>query len=388
VAAIDGLRGICLVMMTITHLQLDRAVLVAYLSPRHYGLTDAAHGFFFISGLVVGMLGVRQCIGKGPRPVVARLLRRTWVIFLWQQGLLALLLACLLLLPATRAAWAPWLGELATDPRGVLPSALLMLYEPYLLDILPLYVLFMAAAPLVVRLVAGGRAGIVIGASLGLWLLVQLGVERPVGAALPAMIGLVGARLDIRGYFDPLAWQLVFVSGLVAGGLWVRGGLAHRLWAPRAVGVMLPSALLVLAVGLVSRLIGFVDRLPHGGDPSASDATPHLQLALPYVLHLTAMVYCLAWLLGPGRSSAVRPARELARVLHAVTTWPPLTMIGRHALWVFSFHVVLCYLWLYIDRRVGPVRDPLQSLVTIVCVASLALPALLRDRLPGRRQPA
>ena len=120
-----------------------------------------------------------------PRPRVAtRLLRRTWTIFFWQQGLLALLLAVVLLLPAARATLAPWLGRLAGDASGVLPSAVLMLNAPNLLDILPLYVVFMAMAPFLVRLVAQGRAGFVIGRSLTLWLMVQLGAEQPVGAAL------------------------------------------------------------------------------------------------------------------------------------------------------------------------------------------------------------
>ncbi len=385
--AIDGLRGICLVMMTVTHLQLDRAVLVAYLNPRHYGLTNSAHGFFFISGLMVGILGVRQCARSGPRPMLARQLRRTWSIFVWQQGLLALLLAFLVLLPATRVAWAPWLGELANNIWGALVSTLLMLNEPFLLDILPLYVLFMAMTPFLVRLVADGRAGFVIGGSLTLWLLVQLGAEQPVGAALHAMLGRIGVSLELRSYFDPLAWQLVFVAGLVAGGLWSRGELAARLWSPRSVRVFLPGSLLVLAVGFASRLAAFVEHHDGGGDPvAASDPLPHLQLALPYVVHLAAVAYTLAWLLGPGRTSSVRPARQLGRLVDAIATWPPLTLIGRHALWVFSFHVVLCYAWLYVDRTAGPILDPLQSLMTIVCVVSLVLPAMLRERLLVRRR--
>ncbi len=384
--AIDGLRGICLVMMTVTHLQFDRAVLVAYLNPRHYGLTNSAHGFFFISGLMVGILGVRQCARSGPRAMLARQLRRTWSIFVWQQGLLALLLAFLVLLPVTRIAWAPWLGELANNLWGASVSTLLMLNEPFLLDILPLYVLFMAMTPFLVRLVADGRAGFVIAGSLTLWLLVQLGAEQPVGAALHAMLGDVGVSLELRSYFDPLAWQLVFVAGLVAGGLWSRGELAARLWSPRAVRVFLPGSLLVLAVGFAWRLSGFVERREIGVDPAIPDPLPHLQLALPYVVHLAAVAYTLAWLLGPGRTSSVRAARQLGRLVNAIATWPPLTLIGRHALWVFSFHVVLCYAWLYVDRTAGPILDPLQSLMTIVCVVSLALPAMLRERLLIRRR--
>lgn len=386
--AIDGLRGICLVMMTIAHLQLDRAVRIAYLSPEHFGLTDAAQGFFFISGLVVGMLGVRQCLRSGPRPVLTRMLRRTWSILLWQQGLLALLLACILLLPSTREAWAPWLGRLGSNLRDSFPSLLLMLDTPYLLDILPLYVLFMAVAPLLVRLVAHGRASIVMGASLALWLLVQLGAEQPVGVALHALLARVDVTLELRSYFDPLAWQLVFVAGLVAGGLWVLGWLAPRLWTPQAVALMLPPALAVLVIGFVWRLHGFFERRELGVEPSDPDPLTHIQLALPHVIHLAAVVYTLAWLLGPGRTSPMRLARQLGRMVDAIATWPPLTLIGRHALWVFSFHVVLCYAWLYLDRTVGPIRDPLQSLLTVAGVLSLALPAMLRERLQARPRPA
>ena len=72
VKLLDGLRGACLILMTITHLHFGREYLVGYLHIKQLGFADSAQGFIFLSGLLVGLVGMRQYGREGIAPVRKR----------------------------------------------------------------------------------------------------------------------------------------------------------------------------------------------------------------------------------------------------------------------------------------------------------------------------
>ncbi len=84
-------------------------------------------------------------------------------------------------------------------------------YVPDFFDILPLYIVLLAAAPAMVIL-AGASGRLALGVSGALWLLVQV---WPLN--LPA-----SPVSDRQWYFDPLAWQFLFFIGFGATAGWFR----------------------------------------------------------------------------------------------------------------------------------------------------------------------
>jgi hypothetical protein len=62
-------------------------------------------------------------------------------------------------------------------PRAIVDAALLI-YRPPLLDILPMYIIFLLATPLVLRVTKYLPWKFVIGGSFMLWLLAQFGLRQ------------------------------------------------------------------------------------------------------------------------------------------------------------------------------------------------------------------
>jgi hypothetical protein len=106
------------------------------------------------------------------------------------------------------------------EPGVAIVKALTLQFQPTFMDILPLYIVLLAALPLV--LTAFRRwAGVVIFASLALWLAVQLD-QRIAPAAYPGP--------DRLWLFNPFAWQALFFLGAWLG--W-RGNHEEDSWLNR-----------------------------------------------------------------------------------------------------------------------------------------------------------
>ena len=80
----------------------------------------------------------------------------------------------------------------AAGPGRALRDALLLIYRPPLLDIIPLYIIFLLIAPVVI--VLGARIGWrgIIATSFGLWVAAQFGLRE----ALVSDFGAPGGFAD------------------------------------------------------------------------------------------------------------------------------------------------------------------------------------------------
>src|SRR6266576_1319043 len=144
--------------------------------------------------------------------------RRAFTIYACQVGLLLFLLT--VVAPLGAAKDQPAITNLVSffnrEPLEAVSSGLVLLYDPALLDILPLYVLFMLATPAVLTLSLRRGWVPILSFSFGLWLLAQFGV----GQAIYQTIASV-ARFDMpyaqTGAFSLLAWQLLWIIGLWMG---------------------------------------------------------------------------------------------------------------------------------------------------------------------------
>lgn len=199
--AIDVLRGYCILMMVTSHIATQSYVnngvhLLRFVS--------GAEGFVFLAGLVLGMVYRRRLDAAPARQAYAAI---------WKRASMLWLVHCVLTLAAVAAN--PLLFHYADIPDvSRLPlwgvvwlTATLRLQPGHMLNILPLYVFLLAAAPLCFELLRRGRTGWVLAASAAVFLYTQF--EPGAGRWVDPISG--------GEAFPPLAWQILFVPGIVIG---------------------------------------------------------------------------------------------------------------------------------------------------------------------------
>ncbi len=193
---IDACRGIALWWIFLDHVPDN---IGSWLTVRHYGFSDAAEIFMFVSGVTCALAYGKAWRCEGWTAVIRRTLRRSWDIYV---AFLLLTLACAILvyLSGGRLADESNTRILLDDPGATLARAVILQYRPVNTDVLSIFVLLhLLFAPLLWLLLRFPNA--TLAASLGLYALVQL-----FGWAVPGWPGGHWA-------FNPLAWQLLVVLG-------------------------------------------------------------------------------------------------------------------------------------------------------------------------------
>lgn len=209
------------------------------------------------------------------------------------------------------------LPYLSYDSGLIVLSALLLLYQPPLLDILPLYIFLMALTPVLWHGARRLHWSIIGGTSIGLWLWAQF---YPMATLLKP---LEGSGLILQwGPFHWLGWQLLWVVGF-AFGVW------HGRYRASGQSIQLPNTVRWLALGIA--IFFWAWRWP--------TILPEFNLGDHWYL-------ADKWVLGPIR--LVNFAALLLVALGFAPLWRAflqkiafLAILGRHSLWVFSVHVVL-----------------------------------------------
>jgi hypothetical protein len=314
IAAVDFARGLVLVAMTIDHLPGN---LLEHFTPRNFALSDSAEAFVFLSGLSVGLVYYRRTLADGLAPVARSCFRRAVRLYgvhiLMTAGALAIFAAAYWLGGFNDALIAPH-GRAVVfhDPlRGAIGVGLLSHQLGYF-NILPLYVLLMASAPLVLALARFSPAA-ALAAALGAYCAVKwFGIDLP---NWPEPGGW---------FFNPLAWQLVFTLGVLAGVRWGetpprRSPVLQALCLSLCVaGALIVSDGFGLLPGLRDSAYAMLDI----GKQDLGAARLVNFLALAYVLATTPMLRVLA------RTSAGEAVQSL----------------GRRSLSVFAVSSLLCAL--------------------------------------------
>jgi hypothetical protein len=207
------------------------------------------------------------------------------------------------------------LGLLVDQPSRAFLAALLLHYTPQYLDILPLYMALVAAAPALSRGLQRAP-GVTLGLSAALW-------------AMAALLPNVRPPNLVPASLNPLSWQFLFCIGLWAGEHYHGAGRSFR--AVRG-GALICG--LVIAANLLARTLYDFGRGPGHFHIMLLD---ELQAAsrggndgIPRLTHFLAVAYVFAaygW-----RRDAVALRRAWAR---------PLIWCGQHSLEVFCMGVVL-----------------------------------------------
>lgn len=311
---LDALRGFMLVWMTLTHLPTHASVY----SNQTLGFVSAAEGFIFLSGFLTGRIFSRRLIQKGFREVAHQLYARAGRLYLYHLALLgvAFTVVAKVAVHTNQPSLTGLLDFFLAHPiRGLLTS-IFLIYRPPLLDILPMYIWFLAASPLL--LLWAHRRGwpVILLCSAAVWVAAQFGFRQVFYQTAFQWLHL-NVPFSALGAFDLFAWQFLWVSALAVGsGEFLSVASVRRLWPVAA----------VLALTFVV--------IRHTAAWDVMNA-PHWE---PFIdkWHLGPLRLLNFAILGILFTSF---QDHIARYI----TLPPLVTMGRASLEVFCAHLLICF---------------------------------------------
>ncbi len=211
---LDALRGLMLVLMTVTHLPTRLS------SPlgQPFGYVSAAEGFVLLSAYMAGLVYGRTAQEKSIEDMSNAFWRRALKVYACHIGILLFLFTVIAAvgLRVDQAAVKNLMAYYLAEPFRAFLAGSALLYKPPLLDILPMYVILMLASPLAMTWgVRHGWRGVMFG-SIALWLLAQFGLGRWL---YDLTLGNAGAHLPFHetGAFATFAWQFLWILGLWMG---------------------------------------------------------------------------------------------------------------------------------------------------------------------------
>ncbi|HEX4168983.1 MAG TPA: OpgC domain-containing protein [Bryobacteraceae bacterium] len=212
----DVLRGFLLLGMTLTHLPTKAAII----SNQTFGFVSDAEGFIFLAAFLVGQIEQRTHQHWGESRVMRDLLRRTWRIYFYHCALLAVAftLVAEMALRFHLLALENLLSFYLQSPRQALIAAALLEYRPSLLDILPMYIVFMLLTPIARRVARSLGWKTVLFVSFIVWVEAQFGLR----AWLYRHSALLGLHVpeNSTGAFDLYGSQLLWMIGLALGSIY------------------------------------------------------------------------------------------------------------------------------------------------------------------------
>lgn len=211
---IDAIRGLMLVLMTVTHLPTRLTLPLG----QPFGFVSAAEGFVLLSAYMAGLVYGRQAWRKSPAHMRQSFLRRAVKIYACQAATLLFLFTVIAFIgfkvdqPAVKGLMSFYLAQ----PLEALIGGLLLVYEPPLLDILPLYVLFMLASPWIMTFALRRGWAPVMAVSIALWFLAQFGFSEWFYGHFIDAIPL-SVPFSETGSFNMWGWQFLWMMGLWMG---------------------------------------------------------------------------------------------------------------------------------------------------------------------------
>lgn len=334
-----------LVLMTLTHMP----TMYSLPSGQPFGFVSAAEGFVFLSAFMAGRVYGRRARRDGMAAMQAAFQERALKLYLCQLGLLLLAFTLIAWLGVyNRQGGVTGLLEFFfIDTQAAVVGAALLLYNPPLLDILPLYIFMMLASPWLLRqgLLRGWR--VVLAVSGLLWLGEQWGLGGALHGLIASLTGLPIPYKD-TGAFHWMAWQALWVSGL-----WL--GTREQPWPRLPRWILAPAAAYALGM-LIGRHVAGQDPLPWL--PAVGILLDKWSLGPLRVLNFASVLVLL-----------VAAGPWLVRTLPRIQA---LELLGRHSLAVFCAHIVIALFTLAFFGSTQVIR-PWTTDVTLLAAAFAGL---------------
>jgi hypothetical protein len=356
---IDLLRGIALLMIFINHVP---ETLWENFTSRNFGFSDAAEGFVLMSGIAAGLAyGPAYLLGKPSIAVLLRPWKRAGMLWLVHCGIIFSVLALFIVMfaePAIQAmAYDRNILRAVEDPAALAPALITLGHHFAYADILPLYVVLMLASPALLFLCARWPRATMAGAVV-VWLVIGL-----------SKIKMPTWPTDYGWSFNPLAWQVLFVAGILTGYA-LRNGtrfLPVTRWALwLALGFLAFSAAWV-RVPIIAEWGGHGLWLlnKYAGVPPLFTSFDKTFLFLPRLLHILALAYVLSVL-------------PVVKMLAAQAWLAPVALLGRHSLPVFATGSVLAYA-AQVIKAVSPSSFLLDTALVATGIAIMFAVGYLRE---------
>ena len=335
---LDLYRGFALWLIFLAHVP---GTIFNRITPWNYGFSDPAEVFIFVSGYANAYVYGRVMEQRGFVVGGAQIVRRAFEAYVAQIFLFVILIGEVFWLSHGSHAFddATNIRILHERPDESILAVMQLKFMPVNMNVLPLYVVVLAVSPAV------------------LWLL------RKMAALALALAATVYAAANLFGlnfpsfphgywYFNPLAWQFLFVLGA-----WCGLGAADWVWTlVRSRLVLILAAIYAVSVFVVflawnSLNLGAL--VPEWG----LYAFGKTNLGVLRLLHFLALAIVADWLI----------PRD----------WPPLTwrvlrpliLCGQHSLEVFCLGVTLAF-----AGQVAAVEAPGSAIIrVVVAVAGIAV---------------
>ncbi|MFJ4348021.1 OpgC domain-containing protein [Pseudomonas sp. NPDC089401] len=345
---IDFFRGLALVFIFWDHIP-DNPL--GNFTVRNIGFSDAAEIFVFLAGYAAVLAYGKVARRDGWLVASMRILRRVWVLYVAHIFLLVLLMGMVFV--ANQHAQRDMIEGMGltyflNNPQQALVDELMLRFKPNLMDPLPLYILLLLALPVLLPLLMH-RLALALGLSLGLYALVQVFKWN-----LPAQAGGVW-------YFNPFAWQLLFLLGGAAA---LHG--QHAIAAASTPAWRQPLWLAAASVVLASAVITLSWRWPALHDVLIPRGLGEwlypidkTNLSPLRVVQFLALAYCTARLVRSGPWLDGWLARQSCRM-------------GRYSLEVFCLGVLLAPLADLLNAQGGD-HWPVQLLTALGGVLAMVM---------------
>lgn len=346
---LDFFRGLSLWFIFLDHVPSN---IVSWFTVRNYGFCDASEVFVFISGYTAAFVYGRVMRERGFIVGGARILKRAWQIYVAFVFLLVFYFAEIAYVSShfSNPLYTEEFGifDFFQKPDVVLVEALMLRFLPANVDVLPLYIALMAFFPPV------------------LWLMLR---QRDLALLLSIAFYFVAKAFDWNlalypydhsWFFNPFAWQLLFVIGA-----WCAlGGVQQiaRLLNSQAVLALCVIYLVLAAPLQLSWLFpGLTGRMPAWLMILPLDKTGLSPWRLFHFLALATLV--IHYVPADAKFLQTRWAR-------------PLILCGQHSLEIFCLGVFLSFSAHFILTEISgriamQIGVSLAGIVLMVTVAAL-----------------
>jgi hypothetical protein len=234
---LDLFRGLALLFIFIDHVPNN---VLSYVTLHSIAFSDAAEVFIFISGFAAATVYGKALQRQGCIAATGQIYRRVWQLYVAHIFIFVILAAevCYAALNVHGRAYSEDFGidNFIDEPQVAIIKVFLLQYQPEFLDVLPIYMVLLGAFPVVLVL-----------------------LERclPLPLVLSGAIYLLTLHFGWQPhsypdndawYFNPLAWQFLFVIGATAGYAPYSRQLLprHSAWLPKL------AVVITVAIGIIN----------------------------------------------------------------------------------------------------------------------------------------
>jgi hypothetical protein len=338
--SIDFWRGVALVTIFLNHVP---GLFYERFTHRNYGFSDSAELFVFLAGWSVKMAAGEGGIKLETQRLALRLAARGVTLYAAQILITMVALAAIAAtaLVTDNPAYLEWhnAASVFQDPVSTHVGLVLLTHQLGYFDILPLYVVLMLMAPLLVIMDAVAPR-LVLPLSFAVYL-----------GALVLQINLPTWPVEGRWFFNPFAWQFIFVLGFV---------LARSEGPMRQVEALVawlrPLSWIVLAIGLYCVASALSPDPLSVPEPRLLFIVDKTYLSPIRLIHFLMLLIAFA----PLYPALSRMSARLCRFL---------SMLGRNSLHVFCIGSLLSL----IAQLIRSAFEPSLAIDTILVCSGVAI---------------